>query len=131
MIERKLLSLDLEDEEMRKRINERLVFIRKNVLNISQNQLGVILGISTDRVIDFENGKRVTDQLIIYKYILYLMTNEIDIRLLFLDEIPIEEIADKIGTINYEVACVIGKRIPRFYVSDNKIYSVLNYLIET
>lgn len=102
MIERKLLSLDLEDEEMRKRINERLVFIRKNVLNISQNQLGVILGISTDRVIDFENGKRVTDQLIIYKYILYLMTKEIDIRLLFLDEIPIEEIKDN-NIINNEI----------------------------
>lgn len=102
MIERKLLSLDLEDEEMRKRINERLVFIRKNVLNISQNQLGGILGISTDRVIDFENGKRVTDQLIIYKYILYLMTNEIDIRLLFLDEIPIEEIKDN-NIINNEI----------------------------
>ena len=102
MIERKLLSLDLEDEEMRKRINERLVFIRKNVLNISQNQLGVILGISTDRVIDFENGKRVTDQLIIYKYILYLMTKEIDIRLLFLDEFPIEEIKDN-NIINNEI----------------------------
>ena len=102
MIERKLLSLDLEDEEMRKRINERLVFIRKNVLNISQNQLGVILGISTDRVIDFENGKRVADQLIIYKYILYLMTNEIDIRLLFLDEFPIEEIKDN-NIINNEI----------------------------
>ena len=45
--------------------------------------------------------------------------------------IPIEEVADKLGSINYETSCVIGKRIPRFYVSNNKIYSVLNYLIET
>lgn len=46
-------------------------------------------------------------------------------------EIPIEEIADKLGSVNYEISCVIGKRIPRFYISDGKIYSVLNYLIET
>ena len=92
MIERKLLSLDLEDEEMRKRISKRLVLIRKNVLKISQSQLGDILGMSLDRVIDFENSKRVTDQLIIYKYLLVLMTMGIDIRCLFLDQFSIDEI---------------------------------------
>lgn len=92
MIERKLLSLDLEDEEMRKRISKRLVLIRKNVLKISQTQLGGILGMSLDRVIDFENSKRVTDQLIIYKYLLVLMTMGIDIRCLFLDQFSIDEI---------------------------------------
>lgn len=92
MIERKLLSLDLEDEEMRKRISKRLVLIRKNVLKISQTQLGDILGMSLDRVIDFENSKRVTDQLIIYKYLLVLMTMGIDIRCLFLDQFSIDEI---------------------------------------
>lgn len=92
MIERKLLSLDLEDEEMRTRISERLVLIRKNVLKISQTQLGGILGMSLDRVIDFENSKRVTDQLIIYKYLLVLMTMGIDIRCLFLDQFSIDEI---------------------------------------
>lgn len=44
-------------------------------------------------------------------------------------EISIEQVADGIGTINYEVACIIGKRIPRVYLKDGKISSILNYLI--
>lgn len=46
-------------------------------------------------------------------------------------KITMEEIAEKLGTVNYEVSCIIGKRVPRFYISGGKIYSVLNYLIET
>ena len=30
--------------------------------------------------------------------------------------IPIEEITDELGTINYEMMCMIGKRVPRLYV---------------
>lgn len=45
------------------------------------------------------------------------------------NEIKIEELADKIGTINYEIACIIGKRIPRVYWKEGKLYNVLNYLI--
>ncbi|NLL06356.1 MAG: alanine racemase [Clostridiaceae bacterium] len=45
------------------------------------------------------------------------------------NEIKIEDLADKIGTINYEIACIIGKRIPRVYWKDGKLYNVLNYLI--
>lgn len=44
-------------------------------------------------------------------------------------EIKIEDVAAGIGTINYEVACIIGKRIPRVYLKDGKIHNVLNYLI--
>lgn len=44
-------------------------------------------------------------------------------------EIKIEDIAQNIGTINYEVVCIIGKRIPRVYWKDGKLYNVLNYLI--
>lgn len=44
-------------------------------------------------------------------------------------EIKIEDLADKIGTINYEIACIIGKRIPRVYWKDGQVYNVLNYLI--
>lgn len=47
------------------------------------------------------------------------------------NRITMEEMANNLGTINYEVSCVIGKRIPRFYYSYGKIYSVLNYLVET
>jgi alanine racemase len=44
-------------------------------------------------------------------------------------EIKIEDVAKDIGTINYEVVCIIGKRIPRVYLKDGKVYNVLNYLI--
>ncbi|KKM08639.1 alanine racemase [Clostridiales bacterium PH28_bin88] len=30
-------------------------------------------------------------------------------------EVPAEEMAEKIGTINYEVVCKVGARVPRFY----------------
>lgn len=42
--------------------------------------------------------------------------------------IPVEEIADYMGTINYEVVCLIGKRIPRVYLEDGAISEVLNYI---
>lgn len=31
-------------------------------------------------------------------------------------ELPVEEIAEHMGTINYEIVCMIGKRVPRLYV---------------
>jgi len=34
---------------------------------------------------------------------------------LFGENPPVDEIADKIGTINYEVVCAVGKRVPRIY----------------
>jgi len=43
--------------------------------------------------------------------------------------ITVEEIADLIGTIPYEVVSVIGKRIPRVYFRDGKVVNVLNYLL--
>ena len=43
--------------------------------------------------------------------------------------ISVEEVAEAIGTINYEIVCIIGKRIPRVYIKDGRICSVLNYLI--
>ncbi len=36
------------------------------------------------------------------------------------DEITVEEIAEKIGTISYEVLCTVGKRVPRVYVRGGK-----------
>ncbi len=32
-------------------------------------------------------------------------------------EIPVEELASSLGTINYEIICMIGKRVPRVYVN--------------
>ena len=36
-------------------------------------------------------------------------------------EIPVDEISDMLDTINYEVTCLVGKRIPRVYIQDGKI----------
>lgn len=44
-------------------------------------------------------------------------------------EIKVEEVASQIGTVNYEVVCIVGKRIPRVYLKDEKIVRVLNYLV--
>jgi len=43
--------------------------------------------------------------------------------------ISVDEVASEIGTINYEIVCIVGKRIPRVYLKDGKISSILNYLI--
>lgn len=43
--------------------------------------------------------------------------------------ISVDEIAAEVGTINYELVCIIGKRIPRVYLKSGEICSVLNYLI--
>jgi len=44
-------------------------------------------------------------------------------------EITVEDIAQAIGTINYEIVSIIGKRVPRVYLEHGKISRVLNYLI--
>lgn len=46
-------------------------------------------------------------------------------------EIPIENIASIMGTINYEILCVIGKRIPRVYMRGGKVADVHNYLLDS
>ncbi|MEN8906647.1 MAG: alanine racemase [Clostridiales bacterium] len=45
------------------------------------------------------------------------------------NSIYVEELAEKIGTINYEVVSVVGKRIPRVYIKNKEVKEVLNYLI--
>jgi alanine racemase len=44
-------------------------------------------------------------------------------------KISVEDIAAKIGTINYEIVCLIGRRVPRVYIRNGEIIKVLNYLI--
>jgi len=43
-------------------------------------------------------------------------------------EIKVEDIASSIGTINYEVVSLIGRRIPRVYIKGGKVKNVLDYL---
>ncbi len=42
----------------------------------------------------------------------------------------VDEIAEKIGTINYEIVCMVGRRIPRVYISQGKIIRVRDYLLD-
>ena len=35
--------------------------------------------------------------------------------------ISVDELAKIAGTINYEIVCLIGKRVPRIYIKDGKI----------
>ncbi|MGG2015502.1 alanine racemase [Bacillus sp. S10(2024)] len=44
------------------------------------------------------------------------------------EEIAIEEVADMLGTINYEVTCMLDRRIPRVYKENDKIVCVKNPL---
>ncbi|KXG74454.1 alanine racemase [Thermotalea metallivorans] len=38
--------------------------------------------------------------------------------------ISIDEVAKKLGTINYEIVCMIGKRVPRVYIKNNEIIKI-------
>ncbi len=44
-------------------------------------------------------------------------------------EIPIDEVAGHMGTISYELLCVIGKRVPRIYLKDGRVIRTHNYLV--
>lgn len=44
-------------------------------------------------------------------------------------EITFKHLADIAGTINYELACLVGRRVPRVYIKDNEITEVVNYIV--
>ena len=41
----------------------------------------------------------------------------------------VEEIAGILGTINYEFICMMGRRIPRVYISQGEIVGIKDYLL--
>ena len=43
--------------------------------------------------------------------------------------IPVERIADALGTISYEVLCSVNKRIPRFYLEGGRESQILQYIV--
>ena len=45
------------------------------------------------------------------------------------EEISADDIAKLIGTINYEVVCMVDKRVPRVYFKNGNIVKVVNHLI--
>jgi len=40
--------------------------------------------------------------------------------------ISIDELAEKLGTINYEIVCMISKRVPRVYTKNGKAVNIVN-----
>jgi alanine racemase len=45
------------------------------------------------------------------------------------EEISAEDIANIIGTINYEVVCMVDKRVPRVYIKNGNVVRVVNHLL--
>lgn len=46
------------------------------------------------------------------------------------NRISAEEIAELMGTINYEVVCGISKRVPRVYIKGGRVQKVINLLVK-
>lgn len=46
-------------------------------------------------------------------------------------ELPVESLAEKMGTINYEILCMVGKRIPRIYIKCGEPIKSHNYLLDS
>lgn len=42
----------------------------------------------------------------------------------------IDEIAKKLGTINYEIVCMVGRRVPRVYIKNGNIVNIVDYLLD-
>lgn len=43
--------------------------------------------------------------------------------------ITIDDIASKLGTINYEIVCMLGKRVPRVYMENNDLLQIKDSLL--
>lgn len=43
-------------------------------------------------------------------------------------ELRADDIANKLGTVNYEILCMVSKRVPRVYIKDNEIVLIKDYL---
>jgi len=42
--------------------------------------------------------------------------------------IPVEQVAALIGTVNYEILCMMPRRVPRYYTENGEITGVVNFL---
>ena len=42
-----------------------------------------------------------------------------------------KDVAEKMGTINYEILCMVGKRIPRIYIKCGETIKSHNYLLDS
>lgn len=49
----------------------------------------------------------------------------------FGEEYPhVDDVAKSLGTISYEVVCMVGRRVPRVYMQSGKIAHIINYIPE-
>lgn len=46
-----------------------------------------------------------------------------------INSLHIDEVAKKLGTINYEIVCMVSRRVPRVYVKNGEIVEVIDYLL--
>ena len=46
-------------------------------------------------------------------------------------ELPVESLAEKMGTISYEILCNIGKRIPRIFMQNGRIVGSHSFLFDS
>ncbi|MRX72091.1 alanine racemase [Bacillus lacus] len=44
--------------------------------------------------------------------------------------IPVDEVAERLDTINYEITCSISTRVPRVYTRDGKVEEIVNFLLK-
>lgn len=42
----------------------------------------------------------------------------------------VDEVAEKLNTINYEIVCMVGRRVPRVYIQNGEIIDVIDYLLD-
>ncbi len=42
----------------------------------------------------------------------------------------IDDVANKLNTINYEIVCMVGRRVPRVYIKNGEIIGIVDYLLE-
>ncbi|MDD4744286.1 MAG: alanine racemase [Eubacteriales bacterium] len=45
------------------------------------------------------------------------------------ESVTVDDVADWLDTVNYEVTCLIGRRVPRAYLQNNAVHNVQNYLL--
>lgn len=55
-----------------------------------------------------------------------------DVVTIFSDDekIRVERLAKRLGTINYEILCMVQRRIPRLYIRNGEIFKTINYLLD-
>ena len=49
--------------------------------------------------------------------------------ILFGEGLPVEELADQLGTISYEILCMINKRVPRIYRRNEEIIEIKSSIV--